>query len=57
MKFNQVMGIIYLVLFISLLAYKMNAFLEEQQEPLLIGLLFFVIILIILMLVRKIVFH
>ena len=57
MKFNQIMGIIYLLIFVGIIVYNFNYFLADQEEPLLIGLLFLVVVLIIIVLVRKVTFH
>jgi len=57
MKFKQVMGIIYLTLFIGAMGYKLWDTMSHREDGILIMLLVVAVVLMIVMLVRKVIYH
>ena len=54
MKFTQIMGTIYLSLFIGFILYQFNFFASGMEESFLLGVVFVIILLILALIVRKI---
>jgi len=56
MKFKQVMGYIYLILFIGVMGYKLNHFFSKVENGFLMMGIVITVTLMILMIVRKIIY-
>ncbi len=55
MKFKQVMGFIYLFIFLGLMAYKFNDSISGKEDALLLTALAIIVIMFLLLAIRKVI--